>query len=168
MTLRWSKFSSFFQCTSRDRFSSICSPCAAVLPKPDGFPFSLQVPSKVLGRFITSQAPQVPNKEILPRCSTSVTSHIRCGGESWGNIPLHVPPLMRMTGSCVGHQDRVHPRRRKPVLSNTPKWTSARTLIVPGAGLAKPTVMVTDELGRPLRGGLLHFLRLRLIANNTN
>ena len=37
----------------------------------------------------------------LPRCSTSVTSHIRCGGESWGNIPLHVPPLMRMTGSCV-------------------------------------------------------------------
>ena len=41
MTLRWSKSSSFFQCTSRDRFSSICSPCAAVLPKPDGFPFSL-------------------------------------------------------------------------------------------------------------------------------
>ena len=27
---------------------------------------------------------------------------------------------------------------------------------------------VTDELGRPLRGGLLHFLRLCLIANNTN
>ena len=30
------------------------------------------------------------------------------------------------------------------------------------------TQAVTDELGRPLRGGLLHFLRLRLIANNTN
>ena len=27
---------------------------------------------------------------------------------------------------------------------------------------------LTDELGRPLRGGLLHFLRLCLIANNTN
>ena len=54
-----------------------------------------------LGRFITSQARQVPSKETLPRCSTSVTSHIRCGGESWGNIPLHVPPLMRMTDSCV-------------------------------------------------------------------
>ena len=27
---------------------------------------------------------------------------------------------------------------------------------------------LTDELGRALRGGLLHFLRLPLIANNTN
>ena len=35
--------SSFLPCTSLDRFSSICSPCAAVLPKPDGFPFSLYV-----------------------------------------------------------------------------------------------------------------------------
>ena len=28
--------------------------------------------------------------------------------------------------------------------------------------------ILTDELGRPLRGGLLHFLRLCLIANSTN
>ena len=44
MTLRWSKSLFFYQCTSLDRFSSICLPCAAVLPKPDGFPFSLVEP----------------------------------------------------------------------------------------------------------------------------
>ena len=71
MTLRWSKLSSFFQCTSRDRFSSICSPCAAVLPKPDGFPFSLVEP------FSTSRrsAPRSP--------------YLHCGSD------LHYLPLSR-------------------------------------------------------------------------
>ena len=65
------KSSSFFQCTSRDRFSSICSPCAAVLPKPDGFPFSLVEP------FSTSRrsAPRSP--------------YLHCGSD------LHYLPLSR-------------------------------------------------------------------------
>ena len=82
---------SFFQCTSRDRFSSICLPCAAVLPKPDGFPFSLVEP------FSTS-------RRSAPR-----STYLHCGSGlhylplSRGQVALHINLICT---TCLSRGDK--------------------------------------------------------------
>ena len=111
MTLRWSKSSSFFQCTSRDRFSSICSPCAAVLPKPDGFPFSLDTNGGSETEVtVTSKLPANAerNKEI-EKIQEREEKAASFGGAVRGSVPED-----ELSGEGVRHSEAESEGGRRP------------------------------------------------------
>ena len=130
----------------------ICLPPAGSAPASCEFPFCLPASCLLLLRSAALCAAclpaVVPPLAELPRCR---------GSEGTSSVPRRYLRHGLLPAANVT-QRVLYPRY--PV-------SSYRARCEVAVGAPGPHNL-SDELGRALRGGLLHFLRLCLIANNTN